>query len=157
MNPSQAATAQSLDELMKIVIFTVNTEEYGVDVSRIKSIERMAETTRVPNVTSYVIGVMNLRGSIVPVVDLRRRFGFPIEEYKEETRIIVLSLHDMEVGIVVDSCSDVTDIHRKHIEPPPAVVGGIESTYISGVTKLGRRLIILLDLEKTLNLTQVNG
>lgn len=155
MNPSQTAAAQPLDELMKIVIFTVNNEEYGVDVSRIKSIERMSETTRVPNVTPYIVGVMNLRGSIVPVVDLRKRFGFVSEEYKEETRIIVLSLQDMEVGVVVDSCSDVTDIQRNHIEPPPAVVGGIESSYISGVTKLGRRLIILLDLEKTLNLAQI--
>jgi purine-binding chemotaxis protein CheW len=152
MEQDFGASVQSFVDTMKIVIFRVNSEEYGVDVSLIKSIERMTEVTRVPNVNEYIIGVMNLRGSVIPVVDLRKRFGFQPEEYKEETRIIVVTLEDLEVGLVVDSCSDVTDIYKKNIEPPPTVVGGIESTYIQGVTKIDRRLIILLDMEKTLKM-----
>ncbi|HJV45453.1 MAG TPA: chemotaxis protein CheW [Bacillota bacterium] len=152
MNQEIEEIVQSLDDSMKIVIFRVNSEEYGVDVSLIKSIERMTEVTRVPNVSEYIIGVLNLRGSVVPVVDLRKRFGFVSEPYKEDTRIIVITLEDLEVGIIVDSCSDVTDIQKRDIEPPPTVVGGIESTYIQGVTKLDRRLIILLDLDKTLKI-----
>ncbi|WP_134699673.1 chemotaxis protein CheW [Ammoniphilus sp. YIM 78166] len=141
---------ETRDDLMKIVIFRINDEDYGVDVSLVNSIERMTDVTRVPNVNDYILGVMNLRGSVIPLIDLRKRFGLPIETYNEDTRIIVLSVGEIEVGIVVDSCSDVTDIKRGEIEPPPTVVGGIESTYIQGVTKMDRRLIILLDMEKTL-------
>ncbi|MBP1930056.1 chemotaxis protein CheW [Ammoniphilus resinae] len=146
------AEIQDLNEMIKLVIFRVNDEEYGVDVSLIKSIERMMQITRVPNVQEYILGVMNLRGSVIPVVDLRSRFGFSATEIKEETRIIVLSIDDVDVGIVVDSCSDVTDINRDQIEPPPSVVGAIEATFIQGVTKIDRRLIILLDMEKTLKI-----
>jgi purine-binding chemotaxis protein CheW len=152
MIQSQATKVVSVDSPLKIVIFRVNTEEYGVDVSQIKSIERMCDITRVPNVEQYIIGVMNLRGSVIPVINLRKRFGFQVEEYKDETRIIVLKVEDVEVGIVVDSCSDVIDINRGDIEPPPSIVGGVESSYIQGVTKNDQRLIILLDLEKTLNM-----
>ena len=151
MNQSHATKVVSVDAPIKIVIFRVNTEEYGVDVSRIKSIERMSDITRVPNVEEYIIGVMNLRGSVIPVINLRTRFGLTVEEYKDETRIIVLKLEDVEVGVVVDSCSDVIDINGGDIEPPPSIVGGVESSYIQGVTKYDQRLIILLDLEKTLN------
>jgi len=147
---SDIAEVQDLNETIKLVIFRVNDEEYGVDVSLIKSIERMMQITRVPNVQEYIMGVMNLRGSVIPVVDLRVRFGFPATEIKEETRIIVLSIDELEVGIIVDSCSDVTDIKRENIEPPPSVVGAIESTFIQGVTKIDRRLVILLDMEQTL-------
>ena len=147
---SNIAEVQDLNETIKLVIFRVNDEEYGVDVSLIKSIERMMQITRVPNVQEYIMGVMNLRGSVIPVVDLRVRFGFPATEIKEETRIIVLSIDELEVGIIVDSCSDVTDIKRENIEPPPSVVGAIESTFIQGVTKIDRRLVILLDMEQTL-------
>jgi len=149
---SNIAEVQDLNETIKLVIFRVNDEEYGVDVSLIKSIERMMQITRVPNVQEYIMGVMNLRGSVIPVVDLRVRFGFPATEIKEETRIIVLSIDELEVGIIVDSCSDVTDIKRENIEPPPSVVGAIESTFIQGVTKIDRRLVILLDMEQTLKM-----
>jgi len=149
---SDTAEVQDLKEMIKLVIFRVNDEEYGVDVSLIKSIERMMQITRVPNVQEYILGVINLRGSVIPVVDLRVRFAFPATEIKEDTRIIVLSIDELEVGIVVDSCSDVTDIKLENIEPPPSVVGAIESTFIQGVTKIDRRLIILLDMEKTLKM-----
>ncbi|RXT05182.1 chemotaxis protein CheW [Ammoniphilus sp. CFH 90114] len=150
MDQSSLATVDALNDLLKIVIFRINDEDYGIDVTLVNSIERMTNVTRVPNVNDYIIGVMNLRGSVIPTIDLRKRFGLPSEPYNEDTRIIVLSLEEIEVGIVVDSCSDVTDINRSEIEPPPTVVGGIESTYIQGVTKMDRRLIILLDMEKTL-------
>ncbi len=150
MAQASEAIMETRDDLMKIVIFRINEEDYGVDVSLVNSIERMTDVTRVPNVNDYIIGVMNLRGSVIPLIDLRKRFGLPLEAYNEDTRIIVLSVGEIEVGIVVDSCSDVTDIKRSEIEPPPTVVGGIESTYIQGVTKMDRRLIILLDMEKTL-------
>lgn len=150
MDDASVATVEALNDLMKIVIFRINDEDYGIDVSLVNSIERMTEVTRVPNVNEYIIGVMNLRGSVIPTVDLRKRFGIPSEPYNEDTRIIVLTLEEVEVGIVVDSCSDVTDIRKSEIEPPPTVVGGIESSYIQGVTKMDRRLIILLDMEKTL-------
>lgn len=147
---SQEVVVDELRDMMKIVIFRVNEEDYGIDVSMVNSIERMTEVTRVPNVNEYIIGVMNLRGSVIPLVDLRKRFGLDACEYHEETRIIVLKIGEIEVGIVVDSCSDVTDIKKSDIEPPPSVIGDVESAYILGVTKLNKRLIILLDMANTL-------
>lgn len=146
----QAVVSDNMQDFMKIVIFRVNDEDYGIDVSIVNSIERMVDVTRVPNVSDYIIGVMNLRGSVVPLVDLRKRFGLDSLDYNDETRTIVVKLAEIEVGIVVDSCSDVTDIKKSEIEPPPTVIGDVESAYIQGVTKLDKRLIILLDMEKTL-------
>ncbi len=146
----QVAESDNLLDFLKIVIFRVNDEDYGIDVTTVSSIERMVDVTRVPNVSDYIIGVMNLRGSVVPLVDLRKRFGLDSLDYNDETRTIVIKLAEIEVGIVVDSCSDVTDIKKSDIEPPPTVIGDIESAYIQGVTKLDKRLVILLDMEKTL-------
>ena len=146
----ETVTLDNAQDLMKIVTFQVSDEEYGIDISLVNSIERMTDITRVPNVNEYILGVMNLRGSVIPVVDLRKRFNLIAKEYDNETRIIVLKLKEVEVGIAVDSCSSVTDISKKDIEPPPTVMGHIESTYIQGATKLDKRLIILLDMEKTI-------
>jgi len=146
----ETVTVDNGQDLLKIVTFRVNDEEYGIDISLVNSIERMTDITRVPNVNEYILGVMNLRGSVIPVVDLRKRFGLNAKEYDNETRIIVLKLKEIEVGIAVDNCSSVTDINKKDIEPPPSVVGDLESTYIQGATKLDKRLIILLDMEKTI-------
>ena len=107
--------------------------------------------TRVPKTAKYVKGVINLRGVVTPIVDLRERFELPISEHEETTRIIIISLEDMEVGFVVDSANDVIDIPASAIEPQPEVVGSLEEEFISGVAKVEKRLLILLHLEKVLN------
>lgn len=146
----ETAVVENVQDLMKVVTFKVNDEEYGIDISLVNSIERITDITRVPNVSEYILGVMNLRGSVIPVVDLRKRFGLYAKEYDNESRIIIVQLKEIEIGIAVDSCSSVTDIHKSDIEPPPTVMGEIDSTYIQGATKVGKRLIILLDMEQTI-------
>lgn len=143
------------NESLKVIIFRLGNEEYGVDVQQVKSIERMEHITRVPNTPPFVKGVINLRGVVVPIIDLRKRFGIDQKEYDDTTRIIIVHVEDMEVGLIVDSANDVIDIESDTIEPPPKVVGGVESVYLRGVAKLSNRLLILLNLDKVLNPEEV--
>jgi purine-binding chemotaxis protein CheW len=117
----------------------------------VQEIIRTMEITKVPRAQAFVEGVINLRGKVIPIIDLRRRFGLTSKEYDKHTRIIVIEINNMIVGFVVDSVSEVLRIPAGTVEPPPAVVAGLESEYISGVGKLHDRLLILLDLDKLLS------
>lgn len=142
-------SADALTDI-KVIVFQLQDEEYGIPVQQVQSIERMMHITRVPKVAKFVKGVMNLRGVVTPIIDLRKRFGIEEVEYTESTRIIIVGVNDMEVGLVVDAANDVIDIPEGAIEPPPEVVGTVEVEYLNGVAKLDRRLLILLNLEKVL-------
>ncbi len=109
------------------------------------------EITKVPRAPVFVEGVINLRGKVIPIIDLRSKFGLEIREHDQNTRIIVIEISDMIVGFVVDSVSEVLRIPANTVEPPPPVVSGLESEYISGVGKLEDRLLILLDLNRLLS------
>lgn len=139
------------EQIVKAVIFQLNDEEYGVDVHQVQSIERMLHITRVPKMPDFVKGVINLRGVVTPIIDLKERFSIETTEYTDSTRIIIVQVDDKEVGLIVDSANDVIDIPAEKIEQPPEVVGKIESDYIRGVAKLDDRLLILLNLNKVLN------
>ncbi len=138
-------------EDLKVIVFQLNNEEYGIPVENVGSIERMVKITRVPGTASFVKGVINLRGVITPIIDLRERFGLEEKEYNESTRIIIVTIDEKEVGIVVDSANDVIDINKGIIEPPPEVIGSIDVDYIEGVAKLEKRLLILLNIDKVLS------
>jgi purine-binding chemotaxis protein CheW len=140
----------SLNEI-KVIVFRLREEEYGVEVNQVRSIERMQKITRVPRTASFVKGVINLRGVVTPIINLRSRFDLEEEVATESTRIIIVALDDMEVGLIVDAANDVIDVPIDAIEPPPEVVGGIEADYLRGVAKLDQRLLILLNLDKVLN------
>ncbi len=144
-------TADNKTKEIKVIVFRLDTEEYGVDVQQVKSIERMEHITRVPNTPNFVKGVINLRGVIIPIIDLRSRFGIEENVYGESTRIIIVHVEEMEVGLIVDAANDVIDISEGQIEPPPKVVGGVEAVYLRGVAKLPERLLIMLNLDKVLN------
>lgn len=146
---------ENVGEEKKVIIFKLKNEEYGVDVTQVKSIERMEHITRVPNTPPFVKGVINLRGVVIPIIDLRKRFGFDLKDYNEQTRIIIVNVDEMEVGLIVDAANDVIDIPLSSIEPPPRVVGGIESEYLNGVAKVSDRLLVLLNLNKVLNPNEV--
>jgi len=137
--------------LLQLVTFTISNEEFGLDILRVQEIIRTMEITRVPRAPEFVEGVINLRGKVIPIIDLRRRFGMESKKHDSQTRIIVVEIHSMIVGFVVDSVSEVLRIQSSTVEPPPAVVSGIESEYISGVGKLEDRLLILIDLDKLLS------
>lgn len=143
-----------IDEI-KVIVFRLKDEEYGVEVNQVKSIERLEHITRVPRTPHFIKGVINMRGIVTPIVDLRRRFGIEEAEYNEATRVIIVAVDEIEVGLIVDSANDVIDIPINAIEPPPEVVGGIEAVYLRGVAKLDRRLLILLNLDKVLNTDEI--
>ncbi|KGX93151.1 chemotaxis protein CheW [Pontibacillus halophilus JSM 076056 = DSM 19796] len=146
---------QSQMEETKVIVFQLKNEEYGVPVNQVGSIERVQHITRVPNSPDFVKGVINLRGIVTPVVDLRTRFGLEELEHQENTRMIIVQMDQMHVGLVVDAANDVIDIPQEAIEPAPEVVGSVEADYIKGVAKLEKRLLILLNLDKVFSNAEV--
>ena len=139
------------DEIFQLVTFSIGEEEFGVDILKVQEIIRTMEITKVPRAQPFVEGVINLRGKVIPIIDLRRRFELASKTHDKHTRIIVIEMDVMIVGFVVDSVSEVLRIPASTVEPPPPVVAGMESEYISGVGKLQDRLLILLDLDKLLS------
>ncbi|MFA7227886.1 MAG: chemotaxis protein CheW [Melioribacteraceae bacterium] len=137
-------------ELLQLVSFKIASEEFGVDILNVQEINKLTEITRVPNSPDFVEGVINLRGRVIPVVNLRIKMGMPNKEYDKDTRIIVVDLSGKTVGFLVDSVSEVLRIPRNIIEPPPSMVAGINSNYITAVGKMEDRLLILLDLSNVL-------
>ncbi len=141
---------QSSDDLLQLVSFNIGDEEFGVDILKVQEINRMLEVTRVPNAPSHVDGVINLRGKVIPIIDLRCRFGMSRKEHDKHTRIVVVELHGRVIGFVVDAVREVLRIPRSVTEPPPSIAGSVNEEYITAVGKLEDRLLILLDLEKVL-------
>ena len=139
------------DELLQLVTFSIGEEEFGVNILKVQEIIRTMEITKVPRAPEFVEGVINLRGKVIPIIDLRRRFGLAPKGHDKNTRIIVIEINHIIVGFVVDAVSEVLRIPASTVEPPPPVVAGLESEYISGVGKLHDRLLILLDLDKLLS------
>ncbi|MDR2800984.1 MAG: chemotaxis protein CheW [Desulfovibrio sp.] len=144
-------TKRQDDELLQLVTFSIGEEEFGVDILKVQEIIRTMEITKVPRAEAFVEGVINLRGKVIPIIDLRRRFGLDSKAHDKHTRIIVIEINTLIVGFVVDSVSEVLRIPAGTVEPPPPVVAGLDSDYISGVGKLQDRLLILLDLDKLLS------
>lgn len=135
-------------EQLQLVTFEVAQEEFAVDILAVHEINRMMELTRVPQSPPDVEGVINLRGKIIPVLDLRRRFGMPASEKTEANRIIVVEVHKRVIGFIVDRVHEVLRIDASIVEPAPSMVCSIRSEFIAGVGKLQDRLLILLDIAK---------
>jgi len=138
-------------DLLQMVTFNIGGEEFGVEILTVQEIIRMMQITRVPKAPDFVEGVINLRGKVIPVIDLRKRFGMDSRGHDKNTRIVVVEINKMIVGFIVDSVSEVLRIPADTVEPPPPVVAGLDSEYISGVGKLEDRLLILLDLDRLLS------
>ena len=144
-------TSATEQQIMKVIVFQLADKEYAIPVSHVQGIEKLMHITRVPKTPHFVKGVINLRGVVTPIIDLRERFNLPISGNEETARIIIVMLENMEVGFVVDSANDVLDINVDSIEQQPEVVGSLEEEFIAGVAKLDNRLLILLHLDKVLN------
>ncbi len=139
------------NQIIQLVSFKLGKEEFGVDILKVHEINRMLEVTEMPNSPDFVEGIVNLRGRIIPVLDLKKRLHLPTKEHDNSTRIIVVELNGKTVGFIVDEVSEVLRIESNITEPPPEMVAGIESDYITAVAKLEDRLLILLDLNKVLS------
>ena len=140
----------------KMIIFQLEDEEYAIPVNHIGSIERLLPITRVPQTAPFVKGVINLRGVVIPVIDLRLRFQMKEAVLNDNKRIIIALINEMEVGLIVDSANDVIDIREDQIESPPAVIGTIDADYIDGIAKIDNRLFILLNLLTVLSFEELD-
>lgn len=136
-------------ELIQLVSFKLDNEEYGIEVLKVREIIRMIPITHMPNTPAYVEGIINLRGKIIPVVSMRKKFGLREQDNGSQTRIVVMDISGELMGFVVDSVSEVIRISGSEIQPPPNVVsGGIDQECITGVINQAERLLVLLDLER---------
>lgn len=127
--------------------FKLHQEEYGVEILKVQEIKGFTQVTPVPNTPAYVRGVINLRGTVVPVLDLRARFRMESADYNQFTVIIVVNLHDRIVGLVVDAVSDVLNFRHDDVEPTPDFGVGVDTSFITGLAKVEERLVLLLNLE----------
>ncbi|HHX66032.1 MAG TPA: chemotaxis protein CheW [Chloroflexi bacterium] len=138
----------------QVVVFSLAGEHYGLDISRIQGIIKLPEITRVPRAPRFVEGIINLRGAIVPVIDLRKRFRLGERTDTRETRIINVEMGDHLVGLIVDAVEEVLNIPPDAVEPTPELVTTLDSAYLRGIAKLDDRLVILLDLDRALSLSE---
>ena len=138
------------EELLQLVTFCLGEEEFGFDIFKVKEINKMMEMTKVPNSPPSVKGVINLRGTVTPVIDMRDKLGMIEKEYDKDTRIIVVESNEKNIGFIVDEVREVLRINSNIIESPPEMVSGINSEYITNIAKLDDRLLILIDIEKIL-------
>jgi purine-binding chemotaxis protein CheW len=143
-------TSTAGEQVLQLVTFTLRNEEYAVDILNVQEINRITEITQVPNSPSYVEGVINLRGKVMPVINLRKKFGLEDKERDDTSRIIIMDIKGVTNGLVVDSVSEVLRIPTDIVEPPPPMSSDISSKFIKGVAKLENRLIILIDINELL-------
>ena len=135
----------------QLVVFDLNDEAYGVEISLVREIIRMQEITRVPRAPEFIEGVINLRGKVIPVVDLRTRFGMARVETTDEHRIVVVDVSGQDIGMVVDAVTEVSRVSESSIEPPSTVITTNDSDYLTGIVKTDAKLIILLDIAKVIS------
>ncbi len=135
---------------VQLVVFRLGEEEYGVPITQVKEINLLTKPTRIPKSPPFLEGVINLRGEIIPVIDLKKRFELEHIRYSDDGRIMIVEINGSIVGLIVDEVSEVLRLPKSSIEPPPPVIAGITSTYLEGVGKLDDRMLILLDLNEIL-------
>ena len=138
----------------QLVVFELANESYGLDIADVESIIKLQSITVVPNAPSFVEGVTNLRGIVLPVIDLRKRFGLPQSEPTKDTRIVVVDAGGSNVGMIVDAVTEVLRVSDATIEPPSPLVITVSSTFITGIAKMDDKLVILVDLAKVLSVEE---
>lgn len=138
--------------IKQYVIFRTEDREFGIDIDKVKTIEKITAITRVPGAQDFVMGVINLRGEVIPVFDARKRMGLKEREFDKESRIIILSIDDMEVGITADTATEVIDIEADLIDSGTEFTLSRDDSYIDGIVRVKDRIIAILNLEKLLKI-----
>ena len=135
-------------EHRQYVVFQIDQQEFGVDIHKVSIIEKYMNITRVPTTPPYIKGVVNLRGEIIPVMDLRIKFGLPSKEPDDDTRIIMLKFNDVTLGVIVDSVAEVVDFAEDELESVTSITNDRTLDYVVGIGRIGQRLITVLNIEK---------
>ena len=135
----------------QLVIFELGNENFGIDIASVEGIVKLQEITKIPQAPLYMEGITNHRGSVLPVIDLHKRFGIGEHEQTNDARIVVAHVGEIKIGMIVSAVSEVLTIDDSVIEPPPPMVSNVNSEFIVGVAKIDKRLVILLDLAKVLS------
>ncbi|MBQ9615078.1 MAG: purine-binding chemotaxis protein CheW [Selenomonadaceae bacterium] len=145
-------TKNGLDEGIQVVAFKLRDEEYGVSILNVQEIRNLTDITRVPFAADFIKGVINLRGSVLPVIDLKQRLGLEQTPYTESTRIVTVMVDDLQVGMLVDAVTEVFTIKSKPVDPKKAVNGKEIARFLSGIGNMDGRLVIMLNLEEIVGL-----
>lgn len=148
--PAGATSAGSAIGSGQFLTFRLVSEEYGIEILKVQEIKGFSAVTPIPNTPPCIKGVMNLRGTVVPVLDLRSKFGMVESPYDKFTVIIVVTVGTRVMGLVVDAVSDVLDVGREAIEPIPDLGAGVDTAFLSGMARSGEKLVLLLDLERVI-------
>ncbi|QGH34184.1 chemotaxis protein CheW [Gracilibacillus salitolerans] len=145
------------ETITKTIIFKLNNQEYGANIDQIRSIERLEDIVSLPQTSDFIKGIINLRGSVTPIIDLRTRLGMKETEPTEQTRVLIANVRDVQVGLIVDEATDVIDISPEVVDDAPELVKGVDYRYMKGVAKLADRgMLLLLDLDYVLSLDEIN-
>ncbi|NLY43109.1 MAG: purine-binding chemotaxis protein CheW [Clostridiaceae bacterium] len=139
---------------MQFVIFKIEAEEFGVDIMKVKEIIKPLQIVRVPNTPVFIEGIINLRGKVHPVFNLRKKFGFPEKPFDDDTKIVIVDVNGVDIGFIVDEVNEIVRIEEDQIEEAPRFISGVNSQYISGVGKIDSRMIIILDLDLVLSVDE---
>ena len=148
------AELETINDELKLIIFKLGREEYGMDILRVQEIKRMMGITRVPSTPTFIRGVINLRGSVLPVIDLRTRLGLAENDLTEAARIIVVLVNDGIVGFIVDEVVEVTTIYTQDVEAAQTLSSGLSADFITGIAKADNRLYIMLNPDAIVNIAQ---
>ena len=142
---------------LQLVTFMIDSEEFGVDILNVQEINKVSAITQIPGSPEFVEGIINLRGKVVPVIDLRKRFGMSAREHDERTRIIVAEMNAQTMGFIVDAVNEVLRISADSFQPPPDIVVGAHSEFFKSVANLDDKLLVLINLEKLLTRDQAES
>ena len=149
-----ASSGGTMSEILQLVTFRLGNEDYAVNILKVQEINRMKEITRVPSTPTYVEGVINLRGKVIPVINLRSKFGLSDKDSDTQSRIMIMDIQGITMGLVVDAVSEVLRIPANIVESTPPMASNINTEYIKGIAKLEDRLIILLDMDMLVGKTE---
>ncbi|QPA31364.1 chemotaxis protein CheW [Thermaerobacillus caldiproteolyticus] len=139
-----------MEQNIKCVVIKLHNEQFGIDIHQVRSIERLQSITVLPHTPPYVKGIMNLRGNVIPVIDLRQRLSIESNSYTDQTRLVVVTIKEIDVGLIVDAANEVMDIAGEQIQPTPTITQNKKIDFLYGIAKLENQILILLDVEKLL-------
>lgn len=151
MSAVQSELAVAQDTAMQVLVFNLGAEEYGVDILKVQEIRGYGDVTRIANVPDFIKGVTNLRGSIIPIVDLRIKFNLGEARYDEQTVVVILNIESRIVGIVVDAVSDVLSLSADQVKQAPDFGGDVSAEFVQALATVDDRMLILIDIEKMMS------